>query len=68
MSNTKKIKKWLIDKNLKLVDVARLTGKKSGTGSVTHFIQGRYTSRDFYNFFINQGCPKKYFKNGRVKK
>jgi len=33
---------------------------------VGQFVKGRKTSKGLTDYFISKGCPKKYFKKGRV--
>lgn len=66
MKSTKEIKKWMIDKDLTQAKIERTLGKKNYAGSVSHFINGRYASKNFCKFFINNGCPQEYFNKGRV--
>lgn len=58
------VKVWMVKQALKQRDIAK--GYGCSDMLVSHFVRGERTSKKLADYFINKGCPKKYFKNGRV--
>ena len=64
MKAEKCIKIWMFVKGLNARSIADKYG--STEQFVGQFLKGRKTSKGLVGFFIDKGCPKIYFKNGRV--
>ncbi len=58
------VKIWMMKKPLK----ARQIAKEYGCSEVfvCNFLKGNATSKGLMAFFINKGCPKENFRNGKV--
>ena len=60
----KGIRIWMIENDLTVGDIRQAARTKAG--SVSNFIEARYTSKRLQDYFISLGCPAEYFKNGKV--
>lgn len=58
------VKVWMMRHGLTGRDIAQGYGCVDMV--VSNFIRGKRTSKGLAAYFINKGCPEKYFKNGRV--
>jgi hypothetical protein len=58
------VKIWLIKHGL--TQKAMANGYGCSELFVSCFVRGERTSNGMAEYFINKGCPKEYFKNGRV--
>ena len=58
------VKIWMMKQALKQRDIAKEYGCVDMV--VSDFIRGKRTSKGLAEYFINKGCPKRNFKNGRV--
>jgi len=58
--NRIEIKKWLLDKGIKQVDIAKKLGLKPSTVSLV--IKGFGTSRRIYDCLRELGCPTGFLK------
>jgi predicted XRE-type DNA-binding protein len=58
------VKFWLIRQDIEQKVIAKEYG--CSEFFVSAFVRGERTSKDLAELLINKGCPKKYFKNGRV--
>jgi len=58
------VKIWLMRKRITPEKIMDEYGCKRSM--VSQFVNGKRTSKDLAEFLIQKGCPKKYFKNGRV--
>ena len=50
------IRVWMLRKGLKAKDIAREL--KVGSSAVTHWLNGKFTSRRIGEFFLHKGCPE----------
>ena len=55
---------WMLRNNIQSLDI--VNGYGCDKAMVSRFINGERTSKGLAEYFINKGCPEKYFKNGRV--
>ena len=58
------IKVWMLRNNLSKRKIAKAYNNVTEQ-FVGHFLKRKRTSKGMVEFFIKQGCSKKYFKNGR---
>ncbi len=64
--NEKAIRIWMLTQEIKSVQIRKALQLSSG--AVTRFLSGEFTSNRLQTYFVNLGCPRRYFINGRVKK
>ena len=58
------VKIWLLKQGLQQKHFAKAHG--CSDMFVSYFIRGERRSKQLEALFINRGCPKEYFKDGRV--
>lgn len=58
------VKIWLLKQGLEQKAIAKEYG--CSDFFVSAFVRGQRVSNGLAEYFINKGCPEKYFKNGRV--
>jgi hypothetical protein len=58
------VKIWMMTKGIKARDIA--DQYDCDESFVSRFLTGKKTSKALANHLIRKGCPKKYFKNGKV--
>jgi predicted transcriptional regulator len=54
------IKKWLLDKGLSQVDIAKRLGLT--TSVISDVIRGERTSRRIYECLLEIGCPERFLR------
>lgn len=59
-----KIKTWLLENNIKQIDIARKA--KVSAAAVYLFVQGKATSANIKRVFLELGCPEKVLAYGEV--
>jgi predicted transcriptional regulator len=59
------VKIWMMNKGINNRQVARSYG--CSEPPVSLFIRGKRTSKGLQKHMISMGCPKEYFKDGRVR-
>lgn len=58
------VKIWMMGNRIKATQVAK--SNKCSDSMVSQFLKGDKTSQKLVDYLINKGCPKGYFKNGKV--
>lgn len=66
MKALKSIQVWMAVKGLSARKIANGSGRSETFMSL--FLKGDRTSQGMVDYLTNKGCPKCYFKNGRVAK
>lgn len=59
-----KVRVWMLEEGVSGREIATEYG--CTRGAVSLFIQGKRTSKGLAKQMIKLGCPREYFKNGRV--
>lgn len=58
------VKVWMITQKVKSTEIARNYG--CDESFISHFLKGNRCSKALADYFIKQGCPEKFFKDGKV--
>lgn len=58
------VKIWLLKQDLEQKAIAKEYG--CSEFFVSAFVRGQRVSNGLATYFVKKGCPKEYFKNGRV--
>jgi len=59
-----KIRIWMMENGITSRTIAK--GYGCSFPVISKFLGGLVTSKGIAEYFVKQGCPKEYFKNGRV--
>jgi len=59
-----KVRIWMLEKELSSRDVGKAYGCSYPV--ISKFLAGLVTSKGLVEHFVKRGCPREYFKNGRV--
>ncbi len=60
----KAVRRWMIDKDVEPGDIVQELDV--APSAVTRFLSGDLTSARFVKYFVNKGCSRTHFDNGRV--
>ncbi len=63
-ASEKAVRRWMIDKDIEPGDI--IQELEVAPCAVTRFLGGGLTSARFVEFFVNKGCSRTHFDNGRV--
>lgn len=58
------VKIWMMTNGIKAREIA--DQRDCSESLVSRFLNGKKTSQPLVDLLIEKGCPKKYFKNGKL--